>query len=50
MIAHPDENYEVVIGGAQSKKKQYYINDGEQEVEYYTSMDNNRYSSCLSCD
>lgn len=39
MIAHPDENYEVVIGGAQSKKKQYYINDGEQEVEYYTSMD-----------
>ena len=32
MIAHPDENYEVVIGGAQSKKKQYYINDGEQEV------------------
>ncbi len=40
MIAHPDEKYgKAVIGGAQSKKKQYYINDGEQEVEYYTSMD-----------
>ena len=33
MIAHPDENYEVVIGGAQSKKKQYYINDGEQDPQ-----------------
>lgn len=39
MIAHPDENYEVVIGGVQSKKKQYYINNDKQEVEYYTSMD-----------
>ena len=39
MIEHPDENYDVVIGGAKSQKKQYYINDGEREVEYYTSMD-----------
>ena len=39
MIEHPDENYDVVIGDAKSQKKQYYINDGEREVEYYTSMD-----------
>ena len=30
MIEHPDENYDVVIGGAKSQKKQYYINDGEK--------------------
>ena len=39
MIEHPDENYDVVIGGAKSKKTQYYMNDGEREVEYYTSLD-----------
>ena len=39
MIEHPDENYDVVIGGAKSKKTQYYMNDGEREAEYYTSLD-----------
>ena len=39
MTKHPDENYEIVIGGSQSKQKQYYINNAEDEIEYLTSLD-----------
>ena len=38
MIAHPNENYEVVVSGSESTKKQYYINDGKDEIEYYTTL------------
>ena len=38
MTKHPNENYEVVVSGSTSTKKQFYINDSKGEIEYYTNL------------
>ena len=38
MTKHPDENYEVVVSGSASTKKQFYIDDSKAEIQYYTNL------------
>lgn len=38
MTKHPDENYEVVVSGSTSTKKQFYIDDSKAEIQYYTNL------------